>query len=111
MGGVAALCLLLAACGHGGTSAGRPTGGTAGSPQPLARVRAVLARDGAALRRKYSALGTGVGSIDATRPHAPDEPVYVIVVFLERQGDVPARPQSVDGVAIRFEAGGRFHGQ
>lgn len=71
-------------------------------PANLESVRELLHRKREELIRRYGAVGVAIG-----KPRLTDSS-YVIVVYLPSRSNLPAAPQSVEGVPLKFEVTGRF---
>ena len=104
---------LMAACGNDDDDPTRrepnPAPASAAAPQPLARVEAILKSERDTLLRRYEgAVGVAVGSIDPDQPRPPDDPVYLVVVYLRDREALPKDDEVVKGVPIRFVVTGEF---
>lgn len=71
-------------------------------PTNLDSVRGVLDRHRDELRRRFRAVGVGIGK------EAPSSPRHAIVIYLASQGDAPSEPVEVESVPVRFEVTGEF---
>jgi hypothetical protein len=62
------------------------------------------------MRRYPGAVGVGIGGIVPVEegPQDPAAPLFRIGVFLKSEENLPARPQSVEGIEINFEVTGPF---
>lgn len=84
----------------------------AGAPRDLETVREVKKRHDREIRRRYNAIGHGIGTVREfeSRP-APEDDAYVIVVHLRTASDKPETPQQIGGVPLRFAVTGTFRAQ
>ncbi|MET9254867.1 hypothetical protein [Streptomyces sp. NPDC003717] len=105
-------CALVAGCSGGG-EAGIPSPATSPSASvargvTYRRAKETLHRNQAALWDRYPDVqGMGITAVE-DRPRSPSgtDEVYGIVVYLVDAGAVPAGPEEVDGVPLRFRVWG-----
>lgn len=53
-------------------------------------------------------VGFGISTVKLGAPVALSKKAFIIVVFLKSASDMPAGPQSLAGIPIRFEVTGTF---
>ena len=97
----------MVGCGQPSDSAGSPD--QLSTAADLETVREVKKRHGDEILRRYNAVGHGITTArKMDSPPAPEDEVYVIVVYLKSANDEPNTPQQIGGVPLRFRVTGPF---
>ncbi|WP_433359054.1 hypothetical protein [Streptosporangium sp. CA-115845] len=78
-----------------------------------ARAREVLRAHYGEIKRRYrKVVGAGVGSVvDQEDLAGAGDLIYGILVSLEDSSGLPATPQSIEGVPLKFRVTGRYRAQ
>jgi hypothetical protein len=100
---IVALGMGVAGCSTAGGGAS-PSGSAGARGVSFARAKAAHRQYGATIRRRYPGVrGTQVGVVVIrSRLPRPGDPVYGIVVLVDRPAHLVEDPQAIGGVPLRF---------